>query len=69
MTKSQAAGLSNYANTVDELYTKGEVEALNLVLVEHGISSERILAILPVPAQLMSIPQRPPQFRVLYRTN
>ncbi|SDR51135.1 hypothetical protein SAMN05444161_4984 [Rhizobiales bacterium GAS191] len=68
MTMSQAPRLSNYAHVVEELYTEAEIETLNVVLLQHGISAERIVAIIPVPAQTMVTPT-PPQFRVLYRSN
>jgi hypothetical protein len=68
MTMSHARQLSNHANVIDELFTEAGIDALNSVLLDRGISAERIVAIIPVPAQTMVKPV-PPQFRVLYRTD
>lgn len=66
MTALQRQPTTNRANIVNELYTDAKIEALNTALVEHGISSEQIIAILPEAGQTMVRPT-PAQFRVLYR--
>jgi hypothetical protein len=51
---------------VDELFTDANIVTLNEMLVERGISPDRIITIVMVPGQTMVTPT-PPQFRVLYR--
>ena len=58
---------SNQPATVSEIFTDATVDALNSVLLQRGISAERVIAVLPVPAQIVANPT-PAQFRVLYRT-
>jgi hypothetical protein len=67
MTAPQRAQFSTRANLVDEIFTEAKIDALNAKLIERGISADRVIAILPVEAQLLVNPT-PPQFRVLYRT-
>lgn len=67
MTASQIAPFSNSANVVDEMFTEARIDLLNAKLIERGISADRLIAILPVEAQIVANP-KPPQFRVLYRT-
>ena len=64
----QRAHLSNGADAVEEFFTEAKIESLNATLLARGISSERIITILPVPGQALANPT-PPQFRVLYRKN
>jgi hypothetical protein len=66
MTAAQRAPFSNRANVVDELFTEAKIDALNIKLIERGISADQVIAILPVEAQVMVNPM-PPRFRVLYR--
>jgi hypothetical protein len=66
MTTAQRAQLSNNANVVAEIFTEATIDALNTKLMKRGISADRVIAILPVEAQIMANPT-PPQFRVLYR--
>jgi len=66
MAAMQRAQLSNRSNVVDELFTEANIAALNEVLLERGISPERIITILTVPGQTLVNPV-PSQFRVLYR--
>ena len=68
MTAPQRAPFTNSANVVDELFTEARIDALNIKLIERGISADQVIAILPVEAQVMVNPT-PPQFRVLYRPN
>jgi len=67
MTAPQIAPFSNSANVVDEMFTEARIDLLNAKLIEQGISADRLIAILPVEAQIVANP-KPPQFRVLYRT-
>jgi ribosomal protein L17 len=67
MTALQRAPFSNSANVVDEMFTEARIDALNAKLIERGISADRVIAVLPVEAQIVANP-KPPQFRVLYRT-
>lgn len=57
---------SNQPTTVAEIFTDATVDALNSVLLQRGISAERVIAILPVAGQIVANPS-PSQFRVLYR--
>ena len=66
MALAQALPQSNRAKVVDEIIVEAEVEALNAALAERGISADRIVAVIPLPGQIMVSPT-PPQFRVLYR--
>jgi hypothetical protein len=66
MTTAQRAQLSNNANVVAEIFTEATIDALNTKLMKRGISADRVIAILPVEAQIMANPT-PPQFRVLYQ--
>ena len=66
MAAMQRAPLPNTPNVVDELFTDANIVALNEVLVERGISPDRIVTIVMVPGQTMVTPT-PPRFRVLYR--
>jgi hypothetical protein len=66
MAAMQRAPLPNTPNVVDELFTDANIVALNEVLVERGISPDRIVTIVMVPGQTMVTPTAP-QFRVLYR--
>jgi hypothetical protein len=67
MAAPQRAAFSNSTNVVDEMFTEAKIDALNSKLIERGISADRVIAILPVEAQIVANPT-PPQFRVLYRT-
>jgi hypothetical protein len=67
MAISQSVQLSNRTNIVEELYVEAGIDALNFALMNHSISAESIIAIIPVPGQTMVKPT-PAQFRVLYRT-
>ena len=58
--------MSNQPGLVEELVTEARVDVLNAELAERGIGADRIIAVLPVPAQTMANPA-PPKFRVLYR--
>jgi hypothetical protein len=66
MAAMQRAQLPNTPHLVGELFTDANIVALNEVLVERGISPDRIITIVMVPGQTMVTPA-PPQFRVLYR--
>jgi hypothetical protein len=66
MTAPQRAPFSNSANVVNEIFTDARIDALNAKLIEHGISADQVIAILPVEARIVANP-KPPQFRVLYR--
>jgi hypothetical protein len=66
MMVSRQEQLSNQPTAVAEIFTDATVEALNSVLLQRGISAERVIAVLPVAAQIVANPT-PPQFRVLYR--
>jgi hypothetical protein len=67
MTAPQRAPFSNRAKVVDELFTEAKIDALNVKLIERGISADQVIAIMTVEAQLVVNPT-PRQFRVLYRT-
>jgi hypothetical protein len=66
MTAPQRAPSSNRTNVVDEILTDARIDSLNAKLIERGISADRVIAILPVEAQIMVNPT-PPRYRVLYR--
>jgi hypothetical protein len=68
MTTPQPAMFSNGVWVVDEFFTEAKIEALNSELLRREISSEQVIAVLPVAGQIMVSPT-PPQFPVLYRTN
>jgi hypothetical protein len=66
MTAVQSTQFANGSNSVDELYLEATADALNAELVRRDISTEQVIAILPVAAQIMIDPT-PPRFRVPYR--
>ncbi len=66
MTAVRSTRLANGPNSVDEFYSEATVDALNAELVRRDISTEQVIAILPVAAQI-KINLAPPRFRVLYR--
>lgn len=66
MAASQTKAPSKRAGAVKELLTEARVDSLNTVLADLGIATDKIITILPVPAQNVGNPT-PPQFRVLYR--
>jgi hypothetical protein len=66
MTAPQRAPSFNRTNVVDEILTDARIDSLNAKLIERGISADRVIAILPVEAQIMVNPT-PPRYRVLYR--
>jgi hypothetical protein len=68
MTAMQTPVFSNSTRVVDEFFTEARIEALNIELLRREISADQLIAVLPVPGQIMARPT-PPQFRVLYRTN
>ena len=61
-----ARNLSNDVAEVNEFYTEATTDSLNRALSQRGISADRIIAVMPLPGQIMVQPT-PPQFRVLYR--
>ena len=67
MTGPNDAPFSNRA-VVKELFTEAKIDALNTKPIEQGISDDRVIAILPVEAQVV-VNATLPQFRVLYRPN
>jgi hypothetical protein len=66
MMTSRQDQFSNQPATVAEIFSDATIDALNSALLQHGISAERVIAVLPVAAQIVANPS-PPQFRVLYR--
>jgi len=66
MTAVRSTPLANGTNSVDEFYSEATADALNAELVRRDISTEQVIAILPVAAQIMINPT-PPRFRVLYQ--
>ena len=56
MAAMQRAQLPNTPNVVDEFFTDANIVALNEVLVERGISPDRIITIVMVPGQTMVTP-------------
>jgi hypothetical protein len=67
MPSTQRSQFSDPANIVEECYCEARIDALNHTLLERGISTDRVIAILPVPGQTMVNPTAD-RFRVLYRT-
>jgi hypothetical protein len=57
---------TNRAAAIGELYTEADLEALNAALADHGIGAERIISVLPVPAETL-LSARGARLRVLYR--
>jgi hypothetical protein len=51
MAAMQRAPLPNTPNVVDELFTDANIVALNEMLVERGISPDRIITIVMVPGR------------------
>jgi hypothetical protein len=68
MTALRSPVFSNSTRIVDEFFTEARIDALNTELLRREISADQLIAVLPVPGQIVARPT-PPQFRVLYRTN
>jgi hypothetical protein len=57
--RPQRAPFSNSTNVADEMFTEAKIDALNSKLIEHGISADQVIAILPVEARIVANPSPP----------